>query len=223
MLSKISESRSIRSALIDWRVSQLGVGRTLAERARSRYGGVVRFRELRELLLRHEPADAREAGHRARMLALLDADSPFDRGSFQPGHFTASAFVQSADGRSLLLIHHKKLGIWVQPGGHIDPEDASIAAAAFREAAEETGVFGVAPGNGEEFPIFDIDVHPIPARKGEPAHEHFDVRFAFRALEGGLSPSEEVTAVRWVPLRDVASVTGDESVLRAVRKLLGSR
>lgn len=178
----------------------------------------MRFRELRELLLRHEPGDAREAAHRVRMLSLLGADSPFDRNSFEPGHFTASAFVRSADGTSLLLIHHKKLGIWVQPGGHVDPADPSLAAAAWREAVEETGVVGP-PADEWDCPIFDIDVHPIPARKWEPAHEHFDVRFVFTAKGPGLSPSEEVTDVRWVPLREVSSLTSDESVLRAVRKL----
>ncbi len=152
------------------------------------------------------------------MLELLESSAPFDRGRFEPGHFTASAFVQSEDRTSLLLIHHGKLGIWVQPGGHVDAEDALVESAAAREVAEETGLVGLAAAPGPR-PIFDVDVHSIPERKGEPAHEHFDVRFHFVAASTTLSVSAEVRDARWVPLERVAAFTSDESVLRAVRKL----
>lgn len=174
--------------------------------------------ELRAWISRHSPVDAREAEHLGRMVTLLESEAPFARDSFDPGHFTASAFVRSPDLESVLLIHHRKLGIWVQPGGHIDAEDTSARAAAVREIREETGLGSLLPDD-RSGPIFDVDVHRIPARKSEPAHEHFDLRFSLIAADLTISPSIEVQAARWVRIRDVETITRDESVLRAVRKL----
>ncbi len=67
--------------------------------------------------------------------------------------------------------------------------------------------------------VFDVDIHSIPARKADPAHEHYDVRFAFVAKTRTLVHSEEVADLRWVPLSDVEQLGCDESVLRAVSKL----
>ena len=150
------------------------------------------------------------------MLELCHAADPFSRLSFSPGHFTASAFVLSPHRDALLLIFHKKLGRWLQPGGHIEAADATLINAARREVAEETALVGprpLVPG------IFDIDVHDIPARKDEPAHEHFDIRVLLAAPALATVASDEVAATRWVPLGEVATVETDESVLRAVRKI----
>lgn len=171
------------------------------------------------LLSSYIPLDPRERDYLVRMHELALSPSPFERGQFTPGHFTASAFVLDPSRSSLLLILHKKLGLWLQPGGHVDPTDERAFAAACREVAEETGVSALLPLLAGES-IFDIDIHRIPARRDEPAHEHFDVRFAFVAERAALTENEEVAAARWVPLVDVAKVTQDESVLRAVRKLL---
>lgn len=150
------------------------------------------------------------------MVQLLELEQAASRSCFSPGHLTASAFVLSPDGADLLLILHKKLGIWIQPGGHIEPDDGSLGAAARREVAEEVGL---SLADGSDAHVFDLDVHAIPAHKAEPAHEHFDVRFCFRADTRELSDGDEVEGARWVRLDQVASVTKDESVLRAVRKL----
>jgi 8-oxo-dGTP pyrophosphatase MutT (NUDIX family) len=177
---------------------------------------------LRQLLDEYEPADAREAVHLRRMSELLSTGEPFARTSFEPGHFTASAFVLSPERNAVALIFHKKLRIWVQPGGHTEPEDASLSAAARREVGEEIGVLDLLWDLEEgdlEAPIFDVDVHPIPARLDEPAHEHFDVRFRFIARSSALRASDEVEGARWVPLSEVHSLASDESVQRAVRKL----
>lgn len=173
--------------------------------------------ELADQLRRHRPADAQEAEHQQSILALLQSSAePFSRQQYEPGHITASAFVLSPQGDSLLLIHHRKLSLWLQPGGHVDPEDSSVLAGALREVKEETGASATVEGG-----VFDVDVHPIPARKDEPAHRHFDVRYLVRARSRELSPQlEEVHQARWVPLGELAQVHADASVRRAAQKIL---
>ena len=149
------------------------------------------------------------------MLELLDLPSPTSRRQFEPGHLTASGFVLSPEADALLLIFHKKLQIWVQPGGHVEPTDASLLEAARREVAEEVGLM-LPDGQAE---VFDLDVHGIPARKDEPAHEHFDVRYLFRSPTRDFVRTQEVADVRWAPLASIEQLTTDESVLRAARKL----
>ena len=181
----------------------------------------MRRDDLRSLLRQHVPADAREATHRDRMLELLQVDGdPFHRKHLAPGHFTASAFVLSPDRTDLLLIHHAFLGLWLQPGGHVEGSDSDIFDAALREAREETGIEELHVQEG--FPtLLDLDIHAIPdnPRKGEGPHEHFDVRVLLRATTRELDPTGVLDA-RWVPLPEVEDAGTDDSVRRAVRKLL---
>jgi 8-oxo-dGTP pyrophosphatase MutT (NUDIX family) len=173
---------------------------------------------VRNLLAGHVPADDAEAGHLRRIAGLLESEPrPFDRTRFAPGHITASGFVMDSR-RRLLLVHHRRLGIWIQPGGHIDPTDDGAEAAARREITEEAGLDGLELlGSG----LLDVDVHDYPARPdGDPAHRHFDVRFAYRATHPGLSPNDEVHEARWVAFTDLASLGVDHSILRPAAKLL---
>jgi len=179
----------------------------------------MRVDSVREQLRGYGPANATEAAFVERMLELCRAEEACQRSHFAPGHFTASAFVLSPDRRDLVLIHHKKLGIWVQPGGHVEPTDDDLIGAARREVLEEVGLDELEPIRNGASLVFDLDIHSIPARKQDPAHEHFDVRFAFVAKTRALVRSEEVADLRWVPLADVRSMGTDESVLRAVGKL----
>lgn len=161
------------------------------------------------------PGDAAEARDRSAVLALLgDAQDPFARGSFDPGHLTASAFVTHGD--ALLLIWHTKLERWLQPGGHVDPEDADLRAAATRELQEEAGIDGAACRG-----LLDVDVHRIPAhpKRGEPTHLHHDVRFWFEAESRTATAGSDAGDVRWVDLADVTAELTDASVMRAVAKL----
>lgn len=176
---------------------------------------------LRRIVQNHAAVGEQERAHLAAMQALLDAPGdPCARDHFEPGHFTASAFVLSPDGERVLLIHHGKLHRWLQPGGHLDPTDPDVVAAAVREVAEETGLEEVvlAPGFPE---LLDVDVHEIPPnpRRGEPAHRHFDLRVLLWATSEVLTAGSDAHDARWVPLSEVADWETDASVLRAVERL----
>jgi 8-oxo-dGTP pyrophosphatase MutT (NUDIX family) len=145
--------------------------------------------------------------------ALLDQHerAALSRSTFNPGHITASGFVLSPDRSKALLIFHQKLQLWLQPGGHIEPEDESVEAACLRELEEETGVT-----NLDSLGLFDLDVHQIPERPGEPDHAHFDVRYAFVAVSEEAYAGDGADDFSWVLL----DTTGfDESVSRPLRKL----
>lgn len=175
---------------------------------------------LAALLDRFEPFDAEERGYLERMQRLLQVPGdPFHRDHFDPGHFTASAFILSPDRASLLLIFHGKLSRWLQPGGHVDPDDPTVVDAARREVHEEVGLDGVPlerPG------IFDVDIHEIPARKADPAHYHYDVRFLLRAETLDFVAASDAKDGRWVPLKEISEELSDRSVMRAVEKLIGA-
>jgi 8-oxo-dGTP pyrophosphatase MutT (NUDIX family) len=178
----------------------------------------ARMNDLRARLSAFRAHDAEEAGHLARMSQLAESASDVSaRSHFEPGHFTASAFILSPERDSLLLILHGKLQRWLQPGGHIEPTDTDLLAAARREAEEETGL---AELELLEPAPFDLDVHQIPALRGDPSHAHFDVRFLFRATDRAVRAASDAKAARWVPLREVDLTISDRSVLRAVEKLL---
>lgn len=171
---------------------------------------------LRELLGSYLPADAAEAGYKRRMLQLAtEARDPFSRDEFTPGHFTASGFVLDRAGERLLLILHGKLGRWLQPGGHVEPLDRDIVAAARRELREEVGFLDLTLHAG----IFDLDIHRIPRLGSDPAHEHHDVRFLFRAEAAPRLAASDAHPWRWVALESVSALESDDSVMRAVAKL----
>ena len=169
-------------------------------------------------LTHHEPADAGEATSLARIRALLAGpDDPFARTTLA-GHVTGSAIVARPDGSTFLLVRHRKLGRWLQPGGHVDPADASVLDTAVREVREETGITDARAALAGR--VLDVDVHPIPARPDEPAHAHFDLRYLLTTA--GHSPlagaPDEVTAVAWLSFAEAVMAGADESLVRALRK-----
>jgi 8-oxo-dGTP pyrophosphatase MutT (NUDIX family) len=182
----------------------------------------VHRKPLLELLLRYAQRHPEEAACVERVRGLVESRADCFERTALPGHLTGSAFVLSADLREVLLVHHRKLDRWLQPGGHADGE-CDLARVALREAQEETGLHPLAflgPEGIEAEPTpFDLDVHTIPARPGEPAHEHHDVRFLLVAGPGANARvSEESFAVRWFPLGDLEAQGVDESVLRMAGK-----
>jgi 8-oxo-dGTP pyrophosphatase MutT (NUDIX family) len=174
---------------------------------------------LEHALRRHVPADPQEARDRDRMLEFVRRHrDPFDR-QIAEGHLTGSAVVVSAEGDQVLLVHHRKLGRWLQPGGHADPGESTGEEVALREAREETGIAGLRLHRDAPRPL-DVDVHDIPARGDEPAHEHLDLRYLVVApREAAVDPDlAEMHAIRWVAWDDAASLGPDPGLQRALAK-----
>jgi 8-oxo-dGTP pyrophosphatase MutT (NUDIX family) len=162
------------------------------------------------------PLDAEEAAMQTDMITFLDryVDSLFR--TQQLGHFTASGWVVDLATQSVLLIHHRKLDRWLQPGGHADG-DADLLAVAQREVFEETGLQTTPLTDG----IFDLDIHEIPQRGDVPTHLHLDVRYLLTPVEGAtLQLNHEVKAARWVPLHQVGNLSQERSLMRMVDKSL---
>jgi len=161
--------------------------------------------------------DERAVAERFRAFVAAHADC-FER-TCVPGHITGSAWLVSHDHARFLLTHHRKLGRWLQLGGHSDG-DADTARVALREATEESGIAGLtlAALDGVIQPL-DLDAHEIPARKDEPAHIHYDVRFIVVAPPNATTAiSEESIALRWFDSAAPLTVDHDESVERLQRK-----
>jgi 8-oxo-dGTP pyrophosphatase MutT (NUDIX family) len=131
---------------------------------------------------------------RRAFLARLDEGPEALRREGRPSHLTASAVVLDTARTSVLLVLHRRTGLWLQPGGHVEDGDASLAGAALREAVEETGVADLRLL--DERPVH-LERHRAPCGAGH----HLDVRFAVLARDGALpTVSEESLDVAWHPL-----------------------
>jgi 8-oxo-dGTP pyrophosphatase MutT (NUDIX family) len=161
---------------------------------------------VKELLRVYVASNEREEADRCAMLRLADElEEPTSRDQAR-AHFTASAFVVDERCERVCLVAHAKLGRLLQPGGHVEPTDTSLEAAALREAVEETRLdvdfHPAAPRP------FDLDIHQVPERPGEPAHFHLDVRYL---LVGAGEPG---AGAGWYALGEA----GDGSVDRLAAK-----
>jgi len=202
---------------------EAGIGRTVA-----RPGAVwdprrVHRGPLLALLDRYAGAFPAEAARTTAFRDFVRARPDCFLRSCPPGHVTGSAWIVSPSGDAVLLTHHRKLGRWLQLGGHADGEP-DVLLAALREAREESGLRRfelLAPGLAGALPPLplDLDVHAIPARGAEPAHLHYDVRFLLLAdPREALVVSDESHALRWLPRAALGDTTDEESQLRMARK-----
>ena len=181
--------------------------------------------ELISRLRRHAEHWPEQRELAARFVAFVTAHPDCLLRTCVPGHITASAWILSADGERVLLTHHRKLGRWLQLGGHVDGEPR-VELAALREAQEESGMvrFRFVPWSGGELVPLDLDVHTIPARRDEPAHLHWDVRFLLQAEPGQqVVCSPESNELRWFTADELAQVTEEDSVRRLGAKAASLR
>lgn len=180
----------------------------------------VHRKPLLDQLYKYASRYPEEAAVTGRFIEFVESVSDCFERSFAMGHITGSAWVVNEDGSEVLLTHHAKLDRWLQLGGHADGE-SDVFAVAVKEAEEESGLENfVQVGEG----IFDIDIHPIPARKGEPEHLHYDVRYVLRPT-GSLefTVSDESHDLRWVQPEEVKELTTEVSMMRMVEKWLKMR
>ncbi len=167
----------------------------------------------REFLESYVADGALQAEALARMISFLFAHDDALERTCVPGHFTSSALVIDAERKHGLLTLHKKLGRWLQLGGHCDG-DGNFAGSALREAHEESGIQDLAI---DPLPI-DLDIHGIPAHGTDPEHLHLDVRFLVQAPRGAvIRPSDESHELRWFREDDLEGIETDDSVRRLFR------
>lgn len=140
--------------------------------------------------------DPHQDALRHALLAYLDAREDACLRACVPGHITASTLVVSDSGSEVLLTLHPRLGRWVQLGGHCEPEDSGILAAALREATEESGIEGLRIDPN----LAAIHVHPLTCSLGVPTR-HLDLQFLAYAPGGAeIAISDESLDLRWWPI-----------------------
>lgn len=162
-------------------------------------------------LHRYRPPDPHQVQLREDFLAHLAAHPDACSRHCAPAHLTASALVMDPAGRRVVLILHRKVGLWLPAGGHCEPTDATLAGAARREATEETGLANLTllPG-----PVL-LDRHRAPCSTA--IEHHLDVMYLTITAAGATPvPSHESTDVGWFPADDLPEPTDD-----AVRALVG--
>ena len=172
-----------------------------------------------ELLHLLPPARAWNTAVLGQFLEFASAQQNCCERTLTIGHFTGSAWLVSADGRRVLLTHHRKLHRWLQLGGHADG-NGDLAQVALREAEEESGLsdLRVEPG------VFDLDRHLIPARNDEPEHWHYDVRFVVHVGAGeDFVVGPESHDLAWREITELVNdAHADESVRRMARLWLNA-
>jgi 8-oxo-dGTP pyrophosphatase MutT (NUDIX family) len=173
-------------------------------------------------LVRAFDASAEEKKSRELILALLEfTPAPFSRDQFHPGHITCTAAVLHPTLPQVLLMHHHRHRRWLLPGGHVEHTDVTLSETARREALEETEVR--IQGGGDSTRLAGMDVHGIPARKGEPFHLHHDLIFAFNAGSAEFAITDEAPQVAWCGMDEFARYELPGSIIQAATRALQNR
>lgn len=169
------------------------------------------------LLNSYEPATALEKAHKENIISFVRTQSECFERSLTIGHITASAWLVNREKTHALLMHHTKLNLWIQLGGHCDG-DSDVLAVALKEAQEESGVLAIQPLSSN---IFDVDVHVIPATSREASHYHYDIRFLLGITSNEtIRHNKESKELRWIPKKIDQLPTQEQSVMRMFKKWL---
>jgi len=172
---------------------------------------------LLENIAAHTPFDETEATHQQAIFSFVQNHRRFYKRTLATGHTTGSAWIINPAHTHALMLHHKKLDRWLQPGGHVE-HDTNLLATALREAREETGIIDCRIVSEA---IFDIDIHTIPANKKESEHQHYDIRYLFEAnLDAIPTISDESNDVRWFTLEGIAASNDEVSIQRMILKTI---
>jgi 8-oxo-dGTP pyrophosphatase MutT (NUDIX family) len=162
------------------------------------------------LLSAYDPVDPAQRAERDRMLAFCAEHPDALHRSSLAGHLTASALLLDHAGERALMTLHRKLGKWLQLGGHCDG-DANLPAVALREATEESGIADL---RVDPRPLA-VDVHAIPEYRGVPEHLHLDTSFLVRAPQSAAAVrSEESHELAWLTPAEARRLRVEPNVLR---------
>jgi 8-oxo-dGTP pyrophosphatase MutT (NUDIX family) len=173
--------------------------------------------QLTALLDRYDPAGEAERADLRRVRALAEgADDPWRREL--PLHVTASALIVHPSSARVLLRWHQRQQAWLQVGGHGDPGESDPLAIARREAAEETGLPDLVPWPDGQ--LRHLVIVGVPAGKGEPAHEHADMRYfmATQAPEAVRAENDEAP-LRWLSLAEAYEATSEVNLRETLARL----
>lgn len=170
---------------------------------------------LLRLLQEYSPSDEEERRYQDQMTSFVQQNEHCFERSLEIGHITASAWLLNKEGSHALLMHHAKLNLWCQLGGHCDGDPDPLAVA-LKEASEESGIQGITALSPS---IFDIDIHLIPAHKGIKEHFHYDVRFLLQVKsDEKILINHEAKELRWITRDRVSLPTEHRSVVRMFDK-----
>ena len=161
---------------------------------------------------------AEEQSQIQRVIKFLEEEPDAFHRTLLKGHVTGSAWIVTPDFLKVLLTHHRKLGRWQQLGGHADG-DEDIVRVAEREAYEESGLPEGSIMRAPD-PVFDVDIHIVPAYGTEPEHVHYDIRvLLFADADAPLKKTHESNDLAWFPMDAVEHIPNlQDAVLRLVEK-----
>jgi 8-oxo-dGTP pyrophosphatase MutT (NUDIX family) len=173
---------------------------------------------LTELLAGYRPEGAAEAADVKRLTELIEVE-PDVWSRAVPLHVTGSALVVHPPTGRVLLRWHERQQAWLQVGGHGDPGETDPLAIALREAEEETGLTDLTPWPDEGLRHVVIVSVPASSARGEPAHEHADLRFVFATASPETARQENPDApLRWLTVAEAEQLTAEENLRETLRR-----
>jgi 8-oxo-dGTP pyrophosphatase MutT (NUDIX family) len=175
--------------------------------------------ELAAVLDAYVPQSDQEAADIQRLRSMSVGPDVWARSS--PLHATGSAIILHPDSRRVLLRWHERMQAWLQVGGHADPGETSPFAVAVREAREETGLVDLVPWPNPQQPtVVQVVVVPVPMGRGEPAHEHGDVRYALSTSRpSDATPESLLARLRWIPLEEAIAQVAEDNLRTCLQRV----